>query len=66
MEIINLFILMSIYYLIYFLEFYQRFLLIVGSSMFVSLLTHVQVVKKRVKILMNIDLFISPYIILLN
>ena len=49
MEIINLFILMSIYYLIYFLEFYQRFLLIVGSSMFVSLLTHVQVVEEKSK-----------------
>ena len=45
MEIINLFILLSIYYLINFLEFYQKFLLIVGSSMFVSLLTHNNIIE---------------------
>lgn len=49
MEIINLFILLSIYYLIYFLEFYQKFLLMVGSSMFVSLLTHHKIIEEKSK-----------------
>ena len=49
MEIINLFILLSIYYLLYFLEFYQKFLLIVGSSMFVSLLSHHRQVEEKSK-----------------
>ena len=49
MEIINLFILLSIYYLIYFLEFYQKFLLIIGSSMFVSLLTHHKQIEEKSK-----------------
>jgi hypothetical protein len=49
MEIINLFILLSIYYLINFLEFYQKFLLIVGSSMFVSLLTHNKIIEEKSK-----------------
>ena len=47
MEIINLFILLSIYYLLYFLEFYQKFLLIIGSSMFVSLLTHHKEIEEK-------------------
>lgn len=49
MEIINLFILLSGYYLIYFLEFYQKFLLMVGSSMFVSLLTHHKIIEEKSK-----------------
>ena len=49
MEIINLFILLSIYYLLYFLEFYQKFLLIIGSSMFVSLLTHHKQIEEKSK-----------------
>lgn len=49
MEIINLFILLSVYYLIYFLEFYQKFLLMVGSSMFVSLLTHHKIIEEKSK-----------------
>lgn len=47
MEILNLLFMLFAYYLFYFLEFYQKTLLIFGSCMFVSLLANHGVIENK-------------------
>lgn len=59
MEIINLFFLLFIYYIIYSLEYYFKFLLFVSLSLFTSMMLHQNEIKNRIEIGKNKLLYVS-------
>ena len=59
MEIINLFFLLFIYYIIYSLEYYFKFLLFVSLSLFTSIMLHQNKIQKRIEIGKNKLFYVS-------
>ena len=59
MEIINLFFLLFIYYIIYSLEYYFKFLLFVSLSLFTSIILHQNKIQKRIEIGKNKLFYVS-------